>query len=232
MNRGRNIIVSLLVAAACAAPAQAGSNYATTQFVWNKNDNSWAYYNLDANNKLVLLPAENVESAAWLNDNGVPVQVPYWSNPGPGYPFVAANTTTQRLHRDFCCGAVYLPGKSLLLDPGTQRSEVVYLVPTVAEGTKVQLYYGFTDIDCHGGDGVKWYVRYYSAATKKWKNVVTPGTLFSDGSHCSDDTYATTTLNKVKNVPVSTGDRFAWIVENNGDPNYDSTAVSAIVTLP
>src|SRR6185503_11463109 len=109
MNRGRNIFVSLLVTAACAAPAQAGSNYASTQFVRNKIDNSWSYYNLDASNKLVLLPAENVESAAWVNDDGVPVPVPFWSNPGPGYPLIYANTTTQRLHRDGCCGAIYLP---------------------------------------------------------------------------------------------------------------------------
>jgi hypothetical protein len=94
---------------------------------------------------------------------------------------------------------------------------VSFLVPK--SGT-VTVKYSFTDIDPYGGNGVNWYVDLNSGVA---------GDLYS-GTIDSTPGHASTTGKQSFQIAVSQGDRLNFIIDANGNYDFDSTAMTAIIT--
>ena len=224
------LVGAVLIALAAAAPAVEAKTYDAVSgysAASNTETQRWSYRSsqsgqLDGN--YTLLPKASTDTN-WKNGAGNTVTLNYWSNPGFFYPLISANTAKGRLHRDYGHGPVYLPAKSIFVDPGTQIAVLSFRSPTTGAAT---VDFSFTDIDCHGGNGINVYVIKDSAGVE---TSLYGGSVFSDSSHCAASKYAST---GAQSVPVSLkkGDRITFIVGNNGDYSYDSTAITASVSFP
>src|SRR5205085_12132466 len=149
-----------------------------------------------------LLPLASTDTR-WQDNGGTSVPLHFWSNPGFNYPLISANTTRKRLHRDYNgFGNVYLAPKSLFVDPGYQVAVVSFLSPKSGTAT---VSYSFTDIDCHGGNGINWHVDKNSGL----KTDLASG--FLQSTRCTDTRYATTGAHSLQ-VAVRKGDRINFVI--------------------
>ena len=226
MHTTRAILGAIALAALAAPAAQAKTYNAVAQYsaVSNTDTQHWSYrYSTGARDgNYALLPLASTDAADWQNDGGTTVPLDYWSNPGFNYPLISANTTRKRLHRDYGYGNVYLAPKSLFIDPGYQVAVVSFLSPKRGTAT---VTYSFTDIDCHGGNGIDWYVDKNSGLTRD----LASGVLAS--TNCDDTQYATTGVQQLQ-VKVRKGDRINFIIDDAGDYTFDSSAMTATVSFP
>lgn len=225
MRSLRPILIALN--AALAAGAAQGKTYdAVAQFspAANTETQTWTYRYSQSGTRdghYTLLPHVDEDDADWLTDRGKAVPVFTWDTDGPSYPFIGANTTNKNLHRNYCCGDVVLPARSMFEDPGTQIGVLSFLSPRKGVAT---VTYSFTDIDCHGGNGIEWYVDKNSGLKKDLDSG------FLQSTACDFSQYATTGL-KTLHVRVKRGDRINFIIDNAGDYTFDSSAFTADVSF-
>jgi hypothetical protein len=168
------------------------------------------------------LPKPTILDENWTS-NGKPVKIYYWHDASQfnGYPYIAANQSRAELSRGGCCGAIFQPPFSMMVDPGTLLPVVSFLAPY--DGV-VLINYSFTHIDCHGGNGINYYVD-FNGRGRKTKNLAS-GHLQSSSCETPD----TTGSQVFPHVRVNTGDRINFIIDNNGEYQYDSSALTARVT--
>ena len=189
----------------------------------NTETQTWSYRYSESglrDGAYTLLP-EVIPVDVWQTDNGTAVTLSVWYNPDLGYPAISANRTNARLHRDYCCGNVYLAPRSIFVDPGTQVAVLSFLAPI---GGQTTVTYSFTDIDCHGGNGINWYVDKNSGLQRDLASG------FLQSINCDDSQYATTGLQTLS-VRVKRGDRINFIIENGGDYTFDSSELTATISL-
>jgi hypothetical protein len=191
----------------------------------NRKSARWSYqYNTTGirDGNYALLP-DVLLSQDW-QDNGTPAKVFYWHDAAQfnGYPYIGANTTNDVLSRGGCCGDIFLPAHSLIIDSGTLLPVLAFRSPV--DGP-VTIEYTFTHIDCHGGNGINYYVDVQHR--RKYRNLAT-GLLKS----ASCDSPATTGDQIIPDVQVKSGDRIYFIIDNNGDYTFDQSALRARVSVP
>lgn len=167
-----------------------------------------------------LLPETFTDDNEWQLPDGSFATLYFWDNTNRQYPYVSANETDQMLARtNGCCGPVYLPPKHLFIDTGSQMTVLSFLAPMT--GT-ISVAYSFTHIDCHGGNGINWYVDKNSGLKKDLAH----GSVYTLEIYCDPSQYATA-KGTIKRVKVKKGDRINFIEDNNGDSLFDSSAVTA-----
>jgi hypothetical protein len=169
-----------------------------------------------------LLPRPTIlDNTNWKKPNGEPARLYFWHDATQfnGYPYITANQSGFKLSRNFCCGDIYLPPFSIGVDPGTLIAVVSFRAP--ADGALL-IVYSFMHLDCHGGNGINYYVDYNG---KRMRNLAT-GLLKS--SSC--DTPDTTGSQVIPKVRVKVGDRINFIIDDNGDYSYDTSALTAKIT--
>lgn len=206
-----------------ALPARTFDAVAQFSATSNTETQTWSYRYSESglrDGAYTLLP-EVTPVDLWQTDDGTTVTLSLWNNPDLVYPVISANTTTTRLHRNYCCGNVYLAPRSIFVDPGTQVAVLSFLAPTGGQAT---VTYSFTDIDCHGGNGINWYVDKNSGLQRDLASG------FLQSTNCDDSQYATTGLQTLS-VRVKKGDRINFIIENAGDYFFDSSELTATISL-
>jgi hypothetical protein len=226
MHITRAILAAVALAALAAPAAQAKTYNAVAQYsaVSNTDTQHWSYrYSTGARDgNYALLPLASTDTR-WQTDGGATAPLDFWSNPGFNYPLISANTTRKRLHRDYNgFGNVYLAPNLLFIDPGYQIAVISFLSPRRGTAT---VTYSFTDIDCHGGNGIAWYVDKNSGLTRD----LASGSLTS--TNCDDTQYATTEIRSLQ-VKGGKGDRINFVIDNAGDSSADSSAMTATVGFP
>lgn len=229
-----------LMASALMAPVAYGKTYdAISQFssVTNTDKQVWSYrYGSRVEgetNTYTLLPKVHKEKG-WLDIDNHPYKLPQWYLKGPKgtiLPGISGNTATVgdqgfNLHRDDGDGPVYLGGKSLVLNPGgTDGTHDVVLSFRAPKSGLVEVDYQFTDIDCHGGNGIAWYIDVDGASGH---TTAASGTLDSDSNSCEPEQYDEIIDDAI--VSLSKGDRLNLVVDSNGsDAQFDRTQVRATV---
>ena len=215
------LVVALLAVGAHAQIYTAASDFSIRT---NTDTSRWSYrYNTTGtrDGNYMLLPYNEPSASPWYNW-GEPISVPGWfSQPSDLLcPCIGANKLTIPLVENLGFGPIIGPARSILEHPSVTSNVgdtvVSFLVPQA--GT-VTVTYSFTDIDPYGGNGIDWYVDLNSGLS---------GDLYS-GTVDSTPGHLSTTGDKKFQVTVAEGDRLNFIIDSNGNFDFDSTAMRAII---
>jgi hypothetical protein len=215
------LVVALL---AVGAHAQIYSAAADFSAATNTDTSRWSYrYNTTGtrDGNYLLLPNNGPSGSTWYNW-GEPNSLPMWfSQPNTVLcPCIGANKLTIPLVSNFGFGPIVGPPRSILEHPSVTSdvgdTVLSFLVPKA--GT-VTVTFSFTDIDPYGGNGIDWYVDLNSGLA---------GDLYS-GTVDSTPGHLSTTGDKKFQIIVAEGDRLNFIIDSNGNFDFDSTAMRAII---
>ncbi len=225
MRRRSNVIAGVAVLL-LAGQVQAGTVYdAVSGFsrVKNTKKSTWSYrYNTTGvrDGKYTLLSTVNPSDTEWsrTTKKGTKFVKTYiWSS--PSYPYISDNAKPYALTTNYCCGVVTWPADTMFMDVGSAGDSVLsFLAPKAGA---VSIAYSFTDIDPYGGDGIRWYVDLNNAKH---------GDLASGALDSTDPNNLATTGPQELDITVKAGDHIDFIIDNNADFRFDSTALTATVT--
>lgn len=215
------LVVIFLTVGACAQIYTAAGGFSAAT---NTDTSRWSYrYNTTGtrDGNYTLLPISEPTDATWYNWGDAFVPNRWYPQPVDVCPCIGpVNKLTIPLVSNFGFGPIIAPARSIIEHPSSSSdvgdTVISFLVPKA--GT-VTVTYSFTDIDPYGGNGVNWYVDLNSGVSGDlyW------GTVDSTPGHLS------TTGDKKFQVTVAEGDRLNFIIDSNGNFDFDSTAMRAII---
>ena len=225
-------MLTAALAAACvgnAAPAWAAVFNIAPGFnpASNVITDRWTYMEGPAYGSYTLLP----NPAAFVVNTPGPFTTFGWNNPANfnSVPAFFAHNGGGTWTVNPCCGVVPLPNYTLIYHPGSgpggglpsDRAVLRFTVPPQASGASyhsAKIKYKFTDVDRHGGDGIKWFIDHNGATQAT-------GTLFSTVGPLA------TTGTQYAGFAVSTGDTIDFVLDPIANENFDSTGLTGSITL-
>ena len=198
----------------------------------NPSLTGWSYLRRDLSNIETPLTNCNVTLTIWKNAyNGTPGTTLEWNSPNlpdttPG--FLAHDNFILWWYRGTCCGPVTLPTKTALMSPGANGVKAVlsFTVPPKPSGASYQsarIKGQFTHVDCqgvpYGGNGIIWSVEHNGG--------VVAGPTALNSTNCSSLASSPVT----PSFPVTTGDTIKFVVDANGNDQFDTTALAGDIQL-
>jgi hypothetical protein len=169
--------------------------------------NRWSYrYKDDTTHdgNYTLLPA-------YTHTRNFTVPIGVWNRNDNEIPHVGLNLSGNSTYTGG--GGVFTwPNGALVMHPG--RNELVVLSWLSPEQRRVWIRCSFTSINRNGGNGIKWSVDQNATPLKSGQY----GYFGKSGWIIMDS------------IPVNAGDRINFIVDPNGDYQYDSTQVRAYIS--